>query len=78
MLAFVKVSLSEFNNFMIISFLFAFSALTVAFSALTLLVERQEGPKACKKWGDGGRGHWLVQMERCPARWSVCLPSLAP
>jgi len=26
--------------------------------------------------GDGGGGHWLVQMESCPARWSVCLPLL--
>jgi len=36
----------------------------VAFSALTLLVGRQEGHPACKKeWDDGGGGHWLVQME---------------
>ena len=28
----------------------------VAFSALTLLVGRQEGHPACKKWGDGGCG----------------------
>jgi len=27
-------------------------------------------------WGDGGGGHWLVQMEWCPAGWSVCLPLL--
>jgi len=26
-----------------------------------------------KKWGDGGGEHWLVRMEWCPARWSVCL-----
>ena len=26
--------------------------------------------------GDGGGGHWLVQMEWHPARWSVCLPLL--
>jgi len=26
--------------------------------------------------GDGGGGHWLVWMEWCPARWSVCLPLL--
>jgi len=33
----------------------------VAFSALTLLVGWQEaGHPACKKWGDGGGGHWLV------------------
>jgi len=32
-------------------------------SALTLLVGRQEGRLACKKWGDGGGGHWLVRME---------------
>ena len=48
----------------------------VAFIALTLLVGWQEGHPACKKWGDGGGGHWLVQMEWCPARWSVCLPLL--
>jgi len=37
----------------------------VAFSALTLLVGRQVGHPACKKWGDGGGGHWLVWMEWC-------------
>jgi len=47
----------------------------VAFSALTLLVGRQEGHPACKKW-DGGGGHWLVRMEWRPAGWSVCLPLL--
>jgi len=41
-------------------------------SALTLLVGRQEGHPACKKYGeDGGGGHWLVRMEWRPARWSV-------
>jgi len=39
----------------------------VAFSALTLLVGRQEGHPACKKMGDGGGGHWLVWMELRPA-----------
>jgi len=49
----------------------------VAFSALTLLVGRQEGHLACKKyWEDGGGGHWLVRMEWRPAGWSVCLPLL--
>jgi len=48
----------------------------VAFSALTLLVGRQEGHPACKKWGNGGGGHWLVQMGWRPAGWSVCLPLL--
>jgi len=47
-----------------------------SFSALTLLVGRQEGHPACKKWGDGGGGHWLVRMEWRPARRSVCLPLL--
>jgi len=48
-----------------------------AFSALTLLVGRQEGHLDRKKiWGDGGGGHWLVQMEWRPAGWSVCLPLL--
>jgi len=31
---------------------------------------------ACKKWGDGGDGHWLVRMEWRPAGCSVCLPLL--
>jgi len=38
---------------------------------LTLLVWRQEGHPACKKWGDGGGGHWLVRMEWRPAVWCV-------
>ena len=29
----------------------------IAFSALRLLVGRQEGHPACKKMGDGGGGH---------------------
>jgi len=45
----------------------------VAFSALTLLVGWQEEHPACKKWEDGGGGHWLVRMEWHPAGWSVCL-----
>ena len=44
--------------------------------ALTLLVGRQEGHPACKKWGMVGGGHWLVRMEWRPAGWSVCLPLL--
>jgi len=48
----------------------------VAISALTMLVGRQEGHPACKKMGVGGGGHWLVQMEWRPARWSVWLPLL--
>jgi len=48
-----------------------------AFSALTLLVGRQEGYPARKKiWGCGGGGHWLVWMEWRPAGWSVCLSLL--
>jgi len=48
-----------------------------AFSALMLLVGRQEGHPACKKCGeDGGGGHWLVRMEWRPAGLSVCLPLL--
>ena len=42
-----------------------------SFGALTLLVGWQEGHPACKKWGDGGGGHWLVWMEWRPAGWSV-------
>ena len=45
----------------------------VAFSALTLLVGRQEGHLACKKWGDGGGVHWLVRVEWRPAGQCVCL-----
>jgi len=51
----------------------------VAFSALTLLVRRQEGHPACKKNGRHGHGrgwHWLVRIEWRPAGWSVCLPLL--
>ena len=45
-----------------------------AFSALTLLVGRQEGHPACKKYGeDGGGGLWLVRMEWRPAGWSVLI-----
>jgi len=47
-----------------------------SFSALTLLVRRQEGHPVCKKWRDGGGGHWLVRMEWRPAGWSMCLPLL--
>ena len=47
-----------------------------AFSALTLLVGRQAGHPACKKWGDGGGGHWLVRIEWRAAGWSVRLPLL--
>ena len=49
---------------------------TVAFSALTLLVGRQEGHLVCKKTGASGGGQWLVRMEWRPAGWSVCLPLL--
>jgi len=43
-------------------------------AALTLLVGRQEGHPACKKWGDGGGGDWLVQIEWHLAGSSVRLP----
>ena len=52
-----------------------FVYLLLAFSALTLLVGRQEGYPACKKM-DGGGGHWLVWLEWRPARWLVSLPLL--
>jgi len=52
----------------------AFSAF--AFSALTLLVGRQEGHLTCRKMGDAGGGHCLVRMEWRPARWLVCLSLL--
>jgi len=57
------------SNILLITILEVF-----AFSALTLLVRRQEGHPACKKWGYDGRGHCLVRMEWRPARLSVCLP----
>jgi len=48
--------------------------LHTAFSALTLLVGRQEGHPAYKKYGeDGGGEHWLLRIEWRPAGWSVCL-----
>jgi len=41
----------------------------VAFSALTLLVGRQEGDPACKKYGeDVGGEHWLVRTQVAPSR----------
>ena len=55
--------------------MFHFDGVT-AFSALTLLVGRQEGHLACKKMGDGGGGQWLVRMEWRPAGLSVSLPLL--
>jgi len=39
------------------------TALTFAFSALTLLVGRQEGQPACKKLSDGGAGV-VICLER--------------
>jgi len=44
------------------SSVFSLIRMRVAFSALTLLVGRQEGHPACKM-GDGGGGHWLIRME---------------
>ena len=56
--------------------LFTYYLLTCLYSALTLLVGRQEGHPACKKWRHDGGGHWLVRMEWRPAGWSVCLALL--
>jgi len=36
----------------------------------------RKGIRPVRKWGDGGGGHRLVQMEWRPAGWSVCLPLL--
>jgi len=36
----------------------------------------KKGIGSVKKMADGGGMHWLVRMEWCPARWSVCLPLL--
>jgi len=41
------------------------SLATAALTSFSLLV--------IWKMGDGGGGHWLVQMEWRPAGWSVCL-----
>jgi len=54
---------------------FVFSKI-LAFIALTLLVGWQEGHPSCKKWGDGGGEHWLVQMDWRSAGWSMFLPLL--
>ena len=40
----------------------------LAFSALMLLVGRQEGHPACEKWGNGGGGHCLVRMWMAPSQ----------
>jgi len=47
--------------------------MTYAFSALTLLVGRQDLGTRPVKMADGGGGHWLVRMEWRPAGWLVCL-----
>ena len=52
------------------------SNLLLIFCALTLLFGWHEGYPACKKWGDGGGGHWLVRREWHQAGSSVCLPLL--
>jgi len=36
----------------------------------------RKGILPVKKWGDGGGGHCLVQMEWHPAGWLMCLPLL--
>ena len=57
--------------------LYTYCNIVIAFSALTVLVGRQEGHPVCKKvWGDGGAGHCLVRMEWRSVGWSVCLPLL--
>jgi len=48
----------------------------VAFSALTLLVGRQEGHPACKKMGGWWRWALVSPEGVVPAGWSVCLPLL--
>jgi len=46
--------------------------INLAFRALTLLVGQQEGHPACKKWGDGGGGHWLVRnLDGVAPSWMV-------
>jgi len=53
-----------------------FIDVVLTFSALTLLVGRQEGQPACKKMGGCWRWALLIRMKWRPARWSVCLPQL--
>ena len=36
----------------------------------------RKGIRPVKNVGDGGGGHWLIQMEWRPAGWSMCLPLL--
>ena len=48
----------------------------VAFSALTLLVGRQEGHPVCKKYGGWWRWALVSPDGVAPAGWSVCLPLL--
>jgi len=38
----------------------------------------RKGIRPVKNMGDGGGGHWLVQMEWSPARWSMRLPVNLP
>jgi len=61
---------------MVVCVLSLLKAIVKALKALRLLVGWQEGRLVCKKWGEGGGGHWLVRLVWRPARWSVCLPLL--
>jgi len=55
----------QLTNFWCYTVIFSCSLYTyIAFSALTLLVGRQEGHPACKKHGDDGGGHCLVRKSR--------------
>ena len=65
-----------FALWFLLSFFLSIYLALVAFSALTLLVVRQEGHQPVKNVGDDGGGHCLVQMEWRPTGWSVCLPLL--
>jgi len=38
----------------------------------------RKGVWPVKKWGDGGSGHWLVQMEWCPAGLSLSASANLP
>ena len=46
---------------------------TLGFCCITSFPSLSLPVYVLKNWEDGGGGHWLVQIEWCPAGWSVCL-----
>ena len=66
-------ALYKYTSFL--SFSFNLNALLPSVLRHCWLGDRK-GIRPIKNMGDGGGGHWLVQMEWHPAGWSVCLPLL--